>query len=281
MEAPQPTSLRDALMRVSHNTVLAKHEVRRAEDMEFGYLKGEYQELLRFESDIAQLSELILLFSESAGSLAELGAFVMDEEVAPRMLVVVDHINYKSQSFIKNGPIYSLEFAYGDEAVCVIDLTVIGGHKIDDVRAVDLEAFRRAIDSALRIRLARRSEPRTFDPSKNGHITKLITGFIQHYSSLTLDEIEVLLYCIGVPRSAIDIRRHMMCAEFYGWIEIRKRGLHTFYSAVAQRVALHFQFSSNSNKTDRRRLRADILKYWSENDLERFECITSAAARSI
>jgi hypothetical protein len=131
-----PKSLRDAFVRIADKSPLAKYRIVLAEEIEAFFPKGVYQELLRFESDIAQIAELLLLFSESAGSLAELGAFSTDEEVAPRMMVVIDDANYKSDSFIKLGPLYSLTLHHGDAAVCVIALKDID---LDDWAAAGFE----------------------------------------------------------------------------------------------------------------------------------------------
>src|SRR4051794_35968807 len=73
---------------------------------------GEYKDLLKFEQDIAQVVGLIVLFVESAGSLAELGAFAALPTVAPSLLAVVDEHYYDQNSFVKNGPIKFLENEY-------------------------------------------------------------------------------------------------------------------------------------------------------------------------
>jgi hypothetical protein len=43
-----------------------------AEDLNAFFPNGNYHDILTFEADIAQLSDLVLLFSESFGSAAEL-----------------------------------------------------------------------------------------------------------------------------------------------------------------------------------------------------------------
>jgi hypothetical protein len=218
-----PKSLRDAFMRVSSKTPLSKYRLILAEDVEAFLPRGEYQELLEFESDIAQISELLLLFSESAGSLAELGAFVMDDEVAPCMMVVIDNDNYSRDSFIKLGPLYTLRLHHGEAPVCVLMLNDINLKRITDVSGIDLEKLRDAMKAPLAARLAKRREPKTFDKTRNGHVTKLITGLVQYYSALTLDEIDALLYCLEIPTSLDDIKKHLLCAKIFDWIVIEKR----------------------------------------------------------
>ena len=276
----KPLSLRDAFMRISHKSPLAKYRLILAEDVKAFFPLGEYQELLKFESDIAQISELLLLFSESAGSLAELGVFAMDDEVAPRMMVIVDDDNYKSPSFIKLGPLYTLMLHYGDAAVCVIVLADVNLTNINKVEDIDLEKLRNILEEPLKARLAIKREPRTFNRQRHGHVTKLITGLIQHYAALTIEEIDVLLYCLDVPTSYGDIRKHILCAETFGWVLSEKRGVKTYYAAVAPKTALHFEFATGVANLDRRRWRADIIEYWKVAEPERFGVISVAAVRS-
>ena len=100
-------------MRVVDRSPLARYKIALAEDPGIFLPIGEYTELLKFEADIAQLAELLLLFSESAGSFVELGMFVMDDEVSPKLMVVIDDDNHDEQSFITLGPLFSLLHRYG------------------------------------------------------------------------------------------------------------------------------------------------------------------------
>jgi len=78
-----PTALRDAFYR-SIKTAPPAYTVVLAEDANPLTTDAGYGDLLSFESDIAQVVGLILLFAESAGSLAELGAFAASQPLHPR-----------------------------------------------------------------------------------------------------------------------------------------------------------------------------------------------------
>ena len=77
-----PPSLRDAFMRIHHTPPFSRYLTILAEDLNAFFPEGEYKDILKFETDIAQICDLIILFSESYGSAAELGAFSMIEEIA-------------------------------------------------------------------------------------------------------------------------------------------------------------------------------------------------------
>ena len=280
LNADQPRSLRDALLRVSHRSILAKYDVHRAEEMEWAFPHGEHVELLEFEADIAQISDLIILFSESPGSLTELGAFSVIDEIARRMLVFVDDKNFADPSFIKLGPLNYLMHTYGEDYVSVLQLLELDIETINRPQGLNLDAFNRATDGPLAFRLRKKIEPSRFDKTRNGHVTKLITGLIQHYAALTLDEIDVLLYCMDITIPRESIRKHLSCAELVGWVLKEKRGIVTYFAAIEGNRALHFDLLPHSTKLDRTRWRADILGYWKNREPDRFASIQAALRRS-
>jgi hypothetical protein len=110
----KPLSLRDGFLKIFPNPVTKDRIVVMAEDVNLFYLsRSDYKDLLSFETDLAQICELILLFCESEGSLAELGAFSMVDEIAQRLMVVIRDKYYQAESFIKLGPLLSLENRHG------------------------------------------------------------------------------------------------------------------------------------------------------------------------
>mgnify|MGYP003657507172 CR=1 FL=1 len=97
--ASRPESLRDAFQRIRHRKEINKYRIRLAEEVIPFFPNADYRDLLNFESDIAQICELIMLFSESYGSLCELGAFAMDPEISRKMLTIISRHNYDQRSF--------------------------------------------------------------------------------------------------------------------------------------------------------------------------------------
>ena len=52
------------------------------------YRNSGYHDLISFEEDIAQLSASVVVITESAGSLAELGAFTANDRIRPHVSIV-------------------------------------------------------------------------------------------------------------------------------------------------------------------------------------------------
>jgi len=237
---------------------------------------GWYSELLKFERDIAQVSELILLFSESPGSLAELGAFAMDDEIAPKMLVVIDDESYNRTSFIRLGPIYSLMTDYGDNSVCVIKLSEHNIGNLSSCANIDLSTFSQFMRTQVLGRV-KKTEKRGLIRDRHGHLIKVITGLIQYYASLTMTEILDLLSKMQLAVTEERTHQLLNCASLLGWIKIEKIGLNTFHSGVAENLALTFDLIDGVvPEFDRERWRGDIRVYWQLNDPDRFACIRAA-----
>lgn len=82
-------------------------EIRTAEDFK-DYLVA-YDNLLEFESDIASISDLVVIILESPGALIELGIFIENKNIRNK-LVAIQHYDFASeQSFINLGPLKSLK----------------------------------------------------------------------------------------------------------------------------------------------------------------------------
>lgn len=268
---PHDLSRRDALLSVSMLGDLAKYRFIRAEDVNVLAPRGHYKEFLTFELDIGQLSQIVLLFCESSGSFVELGAFIMEGEIAHRMLVVIDDTKHDDDSFIRWGALQYLEEHYSRSAICVLKTQEIGqgaGARPDDI---DKTAFATVIASALKARVRAAREHQNFDPSKSGHMIKLITGLIQDYGALKGDEIESVMAHIGHPLKEGDFLRYTQCAEALGWIKKDQRNLEDYFTATSQKEAIRFTFSGKP--IDRQRWRADVLQYWKREDPDRFESI--------
>nr|WP_256436927.1 retron St85 family effector protein [Ensifer sp. ENS09] len=271
-----PPSLREAFMRIAHNKPFDKYNPVLAEDLNAFFPQGTYRDLLTLESDIAQISSLILVFSESYGSAAELGAFAVLPEISQRLLVVVDDKRFQENSFIKLGPLLSLQNSVGETSVCVLNRRDIGIEKIDKLENLDVGEFSYVIEHSIKERIRSIPNHSTFNRDNNGHLIKLIVGLIQWYGALTPDEIDVALYCLGITCPRDRILNFLVCADFARWISSAKRGVRTFYVAKAPNMAVRFQ-AKPGMELDRVRWQAAIRDQWKEKDRTRFNCIAESA----
>jgi hypothetical protein len=270
-----PGVLRDAFYRLSNKLDLP-YQVVLAEKAKPLTAEAGYHDLLSFESDIAQVVGLILLFAESAGSLAELGAFAALEAIAPSLLAVLCNAHYDAQSFIRNGPVAYLENNHGDESVHVLDCNEIGLDEQGRIVALDMAAFSTSMFSVVDSRLAARPEWSKFDPSRSGHVILFIVGMCHEYGALTQKEIRALAASAGATEVRFD--NYIYCAVLLGWLRRIRKGNHVFYVAGTIYPALNYHFKDDVDYRDKVRWRADFRVFWKAKDPSRLKAIADVTA---
>ncbi|WP_419816534.1 retron St85 family effector protein [Glacieibacterium sp.] len=276
VSTPGTASMRDAFLKINSHPALGRREIVLAEDFTtLTTFSAHYGDILEFETDLAQITELILLFCESAGSFAELGSFASTLEIASKLLVIVRDHYWKDNSFIKLGPLMFLLRKH-DSSVFVIDdaeVSIIPGIGI----TVDLDKFKTIIDEPLRKRLTVAREPSTFDNTRAGHVIKLIVGLVQEYGALERSEITEVLSVFGVPADNQRLGAYILCATSVGWIQEQKKGFRDFIVSTVDQPAIHFVANAKALTKNRVRRRLLIREHWEKNDPSRFRVISSAA----
>jgi len=276
MPGTAPRSMRDAFQRVVSHPALGSREVILAENFtKLSIFSTHYKDILEFESDLAQITELIILFCESAGSFAELGSFASFDEIAKRLLVILRDYYANANSFITLGPITNLRNRH-EYSVFIIEDAVIGivgnSHA-----AIDLDAFKSAMDQPLRLRLERTREPTTFNRERSGHVIKLVVGLIQEYGALKLSEIEHTLNNFGIEVSNERLLSFLLCAKTVGWVASESKGFDEYFVALAGEPAANFTLFDTATTKNRNRRRLLIRDHWEKTDPARFRAISKFA----
>lgn len=275
------SSFRDAFYRSAAQPPFSKFRIVVPDDIVFGAPTGPYDQLLHFERDLAQLCEVVILFTESPGSFAELGAFSMVSEIAQRLLVFIDSKNYGDRSFIKLGPIVSLQLGQSRHSVFVMPLDELRIRSIQNVSDLDIDTFKAVIESPFLVRVQEVPTPSTFNSSFQGHMAKLVAGLIHHFGALTADEVMEGLAVLGLGRSLIEVRQLLFCLSIVGWVIEDPRGFETYYAASTDNAPFSFKVRAGSSNPSRKTWRYEIRDYWRQNDPQRFAAIASAASESL
>lgn len=270
-----PVALRDAFYRIvstappAYSLVLAEGAVPLTAE-------AGYKDLFSFESDIAQLVGLILLFAESAGSLAELGAFAALKTVSPRVLAVLDDFYYNQVSFIRNGPVLFLENEHGEEWVIVLDRADVGISDNGTLENLNPAAFCDTVLPAIENRLKANPRWSKFDIENAGHAILLTVGLCQEYGALTVKEIKSYLGEFGIDEPRLI--NFTYCAQLLGWIKKVRKGHHIFYVATGGDPAIDYTISGDGPPHDKVRWRADVRAHWAATDAPRLRAIADVRA---
>lgn len=269
-----PTSLRDVFFKIVDGAIPPDASLVRAEDVNAFYIKrANYDDFLRFESDIAQLCEIILLFCESAGSFCELGSFCSVEEIRSRTLVVIEEKYFNEDSYIRLGPLQAL-MNEDDSAVVTFTFPSLNGSQ-NNLKSVDPDRLKKLIRPKIDKRLASIPSQTTFDVHKEGHIIKAMVGFCQEFGALERPEILLALQHIGIEVNDEKLTRFLLCARQLGWVKEARKGDRwlVFSNKSLDRDAAQFTINSGILPIGRIKRRLAILDSWRQSDEDRYNAI--------
>lgn len=271
----EPATLRDAFYRISAS-IPPEYAMILAEDAKPLTAEAGYRDLFSFESDIAQLVGLILIFAESPGSLAELGAFAALQTVSPSILAVLDDFYYNQISFIRNGPLLYLENTHGEEWIIVLERAEIGISDSGELENFNSKALHASIAPVIEKRLLAKSRWSKFVTENSGHAILLMTGLCQEFGALTISEIKQYLKYFGLEEPRLD--NFIYCATLLGWIRKVRKGHRIFYVATQGEPAIDYAIEGNGRPHDKIRWRSDVRAHWAKNDPTRLRAISEIRA---
>jgi len=188
-----------------------------------------YDNLVEFEVEAGCLSRAIVLFLETEGSFAELGAFCMDESLRERLFVVLARKYYdEKNSFLYLGPVALVTNRHGEESLCVVDEIVTNRHDEKCACAVEErrngEIFEQSVDGILQSlddRLKVESKTGTsvsFSASRKRDQFLLIADFIDLFGALNRTELHDLMRFMGLDVSDDVLKRMLWLLNLFGMI---------------------------------------------------------------
>lgn len=217
-----PASLRDAFWKQTLQPTAQQPwlgDLDRPENHNGWWAFSGYDDLLEFERDACYLARATILFAESPGSLAELGALAIDESILPRLHVVVQshHLaDTQRESFLNLGPLKRVE-KHGCRCV-------IGGTSATQLPAVEFEIVTDSIASWLP------TEPRTsaFRTDNPTHRLLLLADLVDLLLVSKLDDVRRAAAHFGVKLGDPEIERAMRLLDFLGLVKLEHRGREPF-----------------------------------------------------
>lgn len=187
---------------------------------------------LKMESDLAALSDLIIIVVESPGTFAELGAFSHVPDLRRKLLPILDRGYRGANSFINTGPIRWID-------------------QESDFRPTIWTRQNQILEAAKEIeeRIARIPKPKSekiSDLARNRkHLLFFVCDLVGVVAPTTVDGIEDLMTAIvpSIPVAELEIKLLVALAEAMGLIRkdtIEVDGEHlTFFSPVSPETLAH------------------------------------------
>lgn len=179
-----------------------------------------YADLLEFERDACYLSRAIMLFVESPGSIAELGALALANNISDHLYAVVATKYQKDDfrnSFINLGPLKRLD---NSKALCVIgseDSSAFGDEDFVSINEDFSEWLPKMVASV------------KFDPDNPMHIFLLISDFVDLQLVVTKSHISDFIEYFGVRIGEDALKKYLKLLCFFKYFDEERRGGRYFY----------------------------------------------------
>lgn len=220
----------------------------RPEDYPEWWAFSGYSDLLEFERDACHLARATVLFAESPGSLAELGALAVDNSLVKSLLVVVQETHTLERSFLKLGPLTRVE---RNQGLCVVGETPAYELTDDDFHSV-LEHIDRWLPSIPRVQ--------TFNPMIATHRLLLLADLVDLLVVSKDAELLAAAGHFGVALDLEELRRSLQLLHFFNLIRIAQRGMEKFYIHLSRSGAPWINYKGVSDRFDRSRFKVTCMQ---------------------
>ena len=242
---------------------------------------SDYSSLLLFEKDLAELSILTILFSESPGSIAELGSFAVLENIQRRLLVVMHQDDTHQESFIWRGPISYLkdlaEKNGNDDPITIYNWQ----REKNENGEITNDNFSDAVDLSETIENLIKKRPKTFKFSEKqlGHIMLLIISSLKIVQLATLKEIVFILKTFGIDTNPTTVKRSLSLLKSLKLVVLKPYRNYEFYMVPPQNDWFRWGYKKEAGKNrDSIRWSSEFAEFYRKHQPEKARAIRSYLA---
>ena len=227
---------------------------------------GVYQDLLQFEEDLAYLTSLVVLISESWGAVAELGSFALIPSLAERLLVVIEDGHHDETSFISLGPVRRIEKQYENPAYVVSSLA-----------PADFAGEVAGLVATIEKRLGEVPKTEQFQSDNPKHALLAIADFVDLFSIVRKKEIKAYLSHLDVQIENATLDRYLFVLEKLEIIQVAKYRTDRYLVPGPKRgTFLDYTSAPDAPKFVRLRAKAHVVEAWKRSDQFRMAALTGA-----
>lgn len=210
---------------VSQNIVLAERIIELFDE-------SKYPDLLTFERDLAAISSLTIIFSESPGAIAELGSFSVLDNIRNRLFLVMheDYVKNK-KSFIWKGPVTYLK-DIANENSNSNPVYVYNWEKDFSLKEISSEsAFAEASDlhQEIKVYVEKRKKSAAWNQNDVGHIMLLIVSSLDVMQIATKEELKSIMTFLKLNHYADHTERYLSMLSALDLIAIKHYGNLVYY----------------------------------------------------
>lgn len=234
----------------------------RPENHEEWWAFSGYEDLLEFERDACYLARATVLFAESPGSLAELGALSLDDSIVSKLFVIVESKYFNEDvriSFLNLGPLKRVS-KHGFQ--CNIGTCSNLDQKLSNV---DFEII---IDS-IKTWLPPLAQTASLCITNPTHCLLLLADIIDLLLVCKKSDIQKAVAHFGLEMDDKELLRSLKLLDFFGFVRIVSRGHESFFVRRKSSGAPWIDYTAKGTDSfDRSRFKVISLK-WIQKDPRR------------
>jgi hypothetical protein len=272
--AAKPINLRDYLLR--YKPMRSPYPIILAENATQVYRDADYHDLITLEEDLARIAAIVLVIAESAGSLAELGAFASNEYIKPVLRVVIQEEFYKAESFVRYGPIQRIK----NDRREYVGVYPWGSTKNGKITIRSVRAHLRSITSFINSHVKSVPQSRTYNDLGDAAIFYLIYWII--FLSLAVSKSHLYEYVRNIRPHLTDkdIRNKIYCMQLAGWVDTISYGAKDYFIVLFDDDPFSYSFKPGTRDTDSKRRKMEVTTSLRRAErIERHILETAAAKR--
>lgn len=261
-EADGPAlSLRDAFWRRSMKEYPAPAwfaNLDRPEDHSGWLEHSGYSDLLEFERDACYLAKATILFAESPGAHAELGAIAIDSVLLHRLAVVLEHQYTQGESlksFLYLGPLRRVR---KQGCLCVID---------DNIAKLSVHDFN-AIIETMNHWLPTAHKKEKLQPANPTHRLLLLADLVDILLISSEPDLIAALEHFNIHMPDYELKKSLKLLNFLRFVAIHESGMTPYWLRHGSENGPWVDYTSKSNEVrfDRTRFKMKSLKLINENN---------------
>jgi len=238
-----------------HKPALAQR-VKLAEEVNAWFQKDDaFPDLLELEDYLAHLADVTVLFVESPGSIAELGAFSTSSVLRPRTLAVLNNSYGSGQSFITDGPVRKIK---NENADLVHYYTWDPNDLNSAATKKEFKELTKELSDFLEARDQLKAQHVKFDSSQPGHVLLLIADLIRIPGVATKTDISDCLSNIGIDVTKEVLDRYLSVLQSVGIITRHLRSNQTFFVRADSIAFVRYRYLDSAALKDSQRIKATI-----------------------
>ena len=229
--------------------------VKLAETVNAWFRRDVFPDLLELENYLADLADITILFVESAGSIAELGAFAALEAVRSKALAVLNSHYDRERTFISDGPVQKLK----DENKELVHYYRWNPAKLNSPATIrEFKDMSEHLTDFLVRRQKSHTKEQTFNKRKHGHVLLMAADLIRIAGVATKTDIADCFKELGCEFNHEQLERYLSLLESMSFIRRELRGTQAFYVADEAKPFIRYAYLPDAPFTDQQRIKSAI-----------------------